>query len=962
MAVTPERWQRIEQLYHSALERTPGDRAAYLAAECAGDEDFRREVESLINDGQERAFLDRPAMEVAAEQFVSAVASDLVGRTLGRYEIIARIGAGGMGEIYRARDLRLRREVAIKTLPPAFAIDRDRLARFEREAHVLASMNHPNVAAIYGFEDADGVYALVMELVDGPTLAERIHGRAMSMDEALPIARQIADGLEYAHERGIVHRDLKPSNVKLTAEGAVKILDFGLAKALENPATSGDPPPSPTLMKGTRSGLILGTAAYMSPEQARGAVVDKRADIWAYGVVLYEMLTGRPPFGGETVSDTLASVLKTEPDWDALPAGVRRLVRRCLEKDPKQRLRDIGDARLELESETGVALQPRPKRRLPWTVAAMLGAIATLALAGWWRSTRPEGHPLMRLKVELPEFALSDTGPSAILSPNGTRVVYIGGFPAPPRRESWVGSNGKSSLYTRTLDQDDAALLVGTEGAYSPFFSPDGQSVGFFADGKLKKILIQGGGATVLCDAPEGHGASWGEDGNIIAALQPNSGLSRIPSGGGTEQPVTELRKEFTHRWPQVLPGAQAVLFTAHRYYRDFNDASIEVQSLRSGERKTLVRGGYYGRMAPSGHLLYVRQGTLYAAPMDLKRLVLTGPAAPVVQEMTASAAGQPPDMDFSSTGTLLYVRGEGPKHKLVWLDGAGRTHPLRSTAAEYEYLFRISPEGKRVAMSVVEGGTTDLWVYDWERDTMTRLTFAPGADSAPVWSPDGKHIAFTSARHGGTPNLYWMRADGAGDAVRLAESDHIQIPYSFSPDGKRLAFHEITPDTEADLWTVPMQEPTSDDPKPGKPEPFLVTKFVERAPMFSPDGRWLAYTTNESGAIQVYVRRFPGPGAKSQVSTAGGFRPVWSHKQPELFYGTDQGIMVASYTISGETFVVGKPRLWAEKKGLMYFDLAPDGKRFVVQEEADRPKAPPPVTFLLNFFDELRRRAPAGN
>jgi len=876
------------------------------------------------------------------------------GTRLGSYEILAPIGAGAMGEVYRARDTKLNRDVALKILPEAFAHDPDRMARFEREAQVLASLNHPNIAAIYGLEESVGIRALVMELVDGPTLAERIGGRAMPLEQALPIANQIAEALEYAHERGIIHRDLKPANVKLTAHGRAKVLDFGLAKALEEPSWAAEPSVSTTLtMQTTRVGLILGTAAYMAPEQARGANVDKRADIWSFGVVLYEMLTGKQLFAGNTVSDTLAAVLKTEPDFADVPSQAQKLLRRCLEKDQKRRLRDIGDAMPLLE--TAVAAGPPPGSSLWWKVAAGVLAAVSLTLGVFLsRSVRPPSQPLTRVTLDLPEFVAPGlaTGPSIALSPDGRRVVFIG-----------RGSDGKFRLYTRKLEQEQSAPLEGTEDGYAPFFSPDGQTVGFFANSKLKKISVDGGPAVELCDAPGGQGGAWGETGNIITALEYAKGLSLIPSGGGTAKLVTELRpgKEYGHVWPQLLPGAETVLFTASPTSQVFDEATIEVQSLRSGERKTLVRGGYYGRYAPSGHLLYMHQGTLYAAPMDVKQLKLRGPAVPIVEEVSRHPANGFAEASLSRSGTFVYVRGEPARQTLLWLDGASKTQTLRPTPAEYTSSFRFSPDGKRLALGMTEGANSNIWAYEWESDVITRLTFTRGWDAFPVWSPDGKHILFQSSRHGGAENLYWMRADGAGDAVRLTESKNVQYPWSFSPDGKRVAFMETGSQTGFDLWTLPLGEMESDHPQPGKPEPLLVTPFNERWPMISPDGRWLAYESDESGRFEIYVRPLPGPGGKWQISTTGGDSVVWSKKAPELFYRSSEGMMVATYTTNGEAFVVNKLRLWVGKKDMgAYFDLAPDGKRFAVaQTEASEQKGSQHVTFVQNFFDELRRRAP---
>jgi predicted Ser/Thr protein kinase len=734
----------------------------------------------------------------------------MIGQTIAHYRITAKLGEGGMGAVYRATDNKLNREVALKVLPPALANDADYLARFQREAQVLASLNHPNIAQIYGVEQD----AIVMELVEGRNLEGPI-----PLEEAISIAKQIAEALEAAHEKGVIHRDLKPANVKITPEGVVKVLDFGLAKAAAQSAT-GDSANSPTLtIRSTQAGMILGTAAYMAPEQARGQAVDRRADIWSFGAVLFEMLTGKMAFPGDNITDILASVVKLEPEWNALPSStpkhVRTLLRRCLTKDRRLRLQAIGEARIALEHPESAGIEPQagrpPGARVYRVVAgiALLAALAAGAIA--WRMTRPMQRPLVRLTVEPGAgFVPMGIGANVILSPDGTRLVYTG-----------RGPDGKVRLYTRPLDQESATPLEGTDGAGMPFFSPDGESVGFFAGGKLRKVFVRGGGAVVLCDAPLPQGGAWGEDGNIIAALASSGGLSRISQNGGAPQPVSQLQKELSHRWPQVLPGAEAVLFSAYTAGIAFDDARIEVQSLRTGRRKTLVRGGTYGRYARSGHLLYVWQGLLFAAPMDLGKLELTGPAASVVDGVTANAYGGAP-FDISSSGTLVYAKNKAERQNLFWLDSTGRMVPLRAGAAEYAYNLQFSPDGKRLAVVLIEGGNPDIWVYEWERDTMTRLTFTPGFDSFPLWSPDGKHIVFTSARHGGPQNLYWMRADGAGEAVRLTESETAQFPASLSPDGRRVRFTEVNPRTGYDLWTVALEDVESDRPKAGKPEPFL--------------------------------------------------------------------------------------------------------------------------------------------
>ena len=618
-----------------------------------------------------------------------------VGTRLGPYEILAPIGAGGMGEVYRARDTKLDRDVAIKVLPAALAQDPERLARFEREAKVLASLNHPNIAQIYGIEDR----ALVMELVDGQTLQGPI-----PLDTALNYARQIADALEAAHEKNIIHRDLKPANIMITPAGVVKVLDFGLA-AVSQSSDPSSPNTSPTLtISPTRAGMILGTAAYMSPEQARGKQVDKRADIWAFGVVLYEMITGKRLFDGETVSDTLAQVLTKEPDWERVPGKVRRLLKKCLEKDPKKRLRDIADAWELLEEPAAtapLALNRASRSRLGW-VAAVLGVALLVVGAMLWRATRPVEQPLkplVRLDVDL-GAGVSLTAPygtAAILSPDGTRLVYV--------------SQGK--LFTRRLDQPMATELAGTEGAYGPFFSPDGQWVGFYAQGKLRKISVEGGAAVDLCILPALQGGSWGEDGNIIVAIQDPSTttLMRIPSTGGEPAPVTELAAGgLLPRWPQILPGGKAVLFTAAPALNAFDSANIEVMSFAGHQRKTLVRGGTFGRYLPSGHLVYVNGGTLFAVPFNLDRMEVHGTPAPVLEEVAYSFQSGFAELDFSLTGTLVYRTSGAPGGRVTvqWMDSTGKTQPLLAKPGFY-VRPRLSPDGSRLAMDMRTGQNQDI-------------------------------------------------------------------------------------------------------------------------------------------------------------------------------------------------------------------------------------------------------------
>jgi serine/threonine-protein kinase len=870
-----------------------------------------------------------------------------------------------MGEVYRARDTKLKREVALKVLPDSFASDPERMARFQREAEVLASLNHPNIAQIYGVEER----ALVMELVEG----EHLRG-PLPVETALTYGKQIADALEAAHEKGIIHRDLKPANIKITPDGVVKVLDFGLAAVAQgSPTGVADPSISPTLtIRATQAGMIMGSAAYMSPEQAAGKPVDKRSDIWSFGVVLWEMFTGQRLFDGETISHTLADVLRAEIDFGKLPkdtpTSVRNLLQRCLDRDVKKRLRDIGEARVALDKaalDKDDAAQEAPAappaRPLAWMIVAAAAIILAAALAvGLYRATRPASlRALMRLSIDLgPDAAMASGAPSDTLtfSPDGSRLVFVSS-----------DSDGKRHLSIRLLDQNQVTLLPGTENAGFPFFSPDSQWIGFYTYGQLKKIAVQGGPPLTLCDCSAGPGASWGDDGNIVASLTPAGGLSRIPSSGGVPEPLTQLDKakgEATHRWPQVLPGAKAVLFTAHTSRGSYDDANIDVISLSSGQRKTVYRGGFFGRYLPSGHLIYMRRNTLFAAPFDLQRLALTGTPVPLLEDVR-SAATVGGYFGFSQSGSFAYLSGTQSGASIFWLDGLGKLLPLHPAPGSY-VTPTFSPDGKRLAFSMLGRQGSDIWVQDLDRDSASRLTFLSGLNSSAVWSPDGRFIVFRSSNPA-VPGLYWTRADGSGEPQRLTDGKHSETPFSFSPDGKRLAITQQGDGTGSDIWTVPI-EGDRDHPRLGKPDVFLQTPSEETYPEFSPDGHWLAYYSNESGDSEVYVRPFPGPGGKWQISTGGGYSPRWSSNARELFFQRAlRAIMVAGYSVQGDSFVPGKPRVWSESgvpAGNSLSALAPDGKRFAVvlpSEIGNEQKPITQVTFLLNFFDELRRRVPAG-
>jgi serine/threonine-protein kinase len=900
-----------------------------------------------------------------------------------------------MGEVWRATDTRLGRDLALKLLPAALASDPDRLGRFEREARLLASLSHTHIAGLFTLEEATlesgapPVRFLAMELAEGQDLAERLKRGAIPVDEAIATARQIAEALEAAHEKGIVHRDLKPANVKVSAEGHVKVLDFGLAKAWSSEgegATDGtDGSQSPTLARtGTAAGLILGTAGYMSPEQARGKPVDKRADIWSFGVVLFEMLTGKRLFDGETVPDVLVAVLTREPQWNELPEGtppsVRRLLRHCLERNPKNRQHDIADVRVVLDEalrgvpeEAMAAVAPRLApfwpRALPWAIASALALALVLEI---WKPWRPDSEPAAksaRLSVELgADVSLATKGfglgTAAVFSPDGSLLAFVAQRAAGGRPQQ---------LYVRRLEQQQASPLAGTENARNPFFSPDGQWLGFFAGGKLKKVAVTGGAVVLLCDAPDDRGGSWIEGGTIVFAPEGRGGLSRVSAAGGAPEILTTpdpAAAEITHRWPQALPGGQAVLYTAHNQVGDFEGASIVVQPLPSGPRKVVQRDGFHARYVASGHLVYMHEGMLFAAPFDLARLERSGQPVPVLEGVAAAVGFAGAQFAFSDRGTLVFLPGQsvGAEVSLQLMAREGQPRPLRAVPRSYRNI-RFSPDGQKLAVDIREGRNADVWVYEWERDTLSRLTFDPAADQWPVWSPDGRRIAFGSDRADkATQNLYWQQADGTGDAERLTESKYPQWPTSWHPSGRFLAYSERHPQTSNDLMILPMEADGTSGLRPGKPFAFLSSAAVEGQAAFSPDGHWLAYSSNEGGGPEVYVRPFPGPGGKWQVSTGGGRWPAWSRTGKALFYQDDDGsIRVATYVVEGSSFRAEKPREWSPERvlplptSIRAFDLHPDGRHFAVlwAPEEETAAKRDHVVFIQNFFDELRRLAP---
>ncbi len=857
------------------------------------------------------------------------------GTFLGPYQIRSRIGAGGMGEVYRAHDTRVRRDVAIKVSAEKFT------NRFEREARAVAALNHPNICQLYDV----GPDYLVMELVEGSSPKG-----PLPLDEALRIACQIADALEAAHEKGIVHRDLKPENLKIRLDGTVKVLDFGLAK-MSSPDDNEQECVRTSSMSLTEVGSVMGSAPYMSPEQAQGKPADKRTDIWAFGVVLYELLTGKRPFTGETAQGTLAMVLTKEPDWARVPANVRPLLRRCLEKDPRRRLRDIGDAIALVNDE--VSPEGGNRRLLPWAAGVLLAVGAASWFAG--RAARStDSNQLIRLDAELGSNAVAGPGITIALSPDGRRIVY-------PVRTAGT----QQMLVTRALDQARVTPLLGTDGATDPFFSTDSKWVGFAAGGKLRKISVEGGAPVSLCDLLFFRGGSWAEDGSIVAALSSARGLSRIPEAGGEPQRLTKLRQgESNHRWPQVLPGGKKVLFTAAT---NLGGATLHLLSLETGQIQDLQIRGSFGRYVPtsgtSGHLLYLVEDALFGVAMDPDTGAIRGAPSPLVENVAYSMLTGGGQFDVSRTGTLAYLRGETAElWTAAWLDATGKITPLLSKPGTY-FTPRVSPDGNLLAFAAASRKGSDIYVYDWRSDAMTRLTFNEQANSTPVWAPDGKHIAYRAATSTGA-TIKWVRADGAGETVQLLENAAMLDVYAFTPDGKRLAYTELNSETGGDAWTLPIDTGDPERPRATKPELFFRTHASDQVHGFSPNGRWVAYMSNESGRAEVYVRSFPGPSGMWQISRDGGSLPRWSRNGRELFFeAPDRRIMVAEYVGQGESFaVVGKPRVWADTRpyGPAGIDLSPDGKRFVIFVQSDSAKENLQATFLMNFFTELRQKLPA--
>ena len=967
------RWQQIDSMFQGALEQPAAQRDAWLREACHNDPELLREVGSLLANHREAPVETWAAS--AAAQLASAGNLMQPGQRIGSYEIKAHIGTGGMGEVYRARDQKLNRDVALKVLPCEFAQDPDRLARFTREAQLLAALNHPNVAAIYGVEGG----ALVMELVEGPTLAERIASGRVPVHEWLVIARQIAEALEYAHEKGIVHRDLKPANIKLTSDERVKILDFGLAKAIGGDARVGDPRSSPTLtMNATQTGVILGTAAYMSPEQARGAVVDKRADIWSFSVIVYEMFAGRRAFAEDTVTETLAAVLKTDPDWTALrpetPAPILRLLRRCLVRDRRGRLRDIGDALIEIDEALAPAEQNPsvfhesrgPSAMLPWVIAAVAVLIAVTTT---WMSKRQvtAAKPVVRWTTAL-KFAGASPGasPNPCLSPDGKVLAYFG---AAVRNNPYIPGMGHwGQIYIRPLDQFEARPITGTDPVdYAPFFfSPDSQWIAYHTLGAWKRVPVSGGEPVVLTptNSPYSFGGTWSPDGSIIFGRS-SGGLSQIRISDGQSEILTTAERnkgELLHAWPSFLPGGKAVLFST-RISQSWDDARIEALILKTRERKVLAVGGTNPAYAASGHLIFERNGTLFAVAFDPDSLQVKGSPVAVVQGVHGQPGSGFALYSFSGQGDLVYVRGDEylDNRNLVWVDRTGAVQSIPAPRKPYSNPT-LSPDGRQIAVNVASGSDQDwdVWVYDITRQALTRRTLN-GSNVAPLWSPDGKHLAFRRI-DGSKSGLSWMPADGSGLPESLLRTDMPSTPTSWSMDGNTLFFYQGLP-LATDAWTLPI--PRSPGAAESKASPLIPGRVS--TPQLSPDGKWIAYSSVESGMQQIYVQPYPPSGAKYQISTEGGNSPRWARNGSELFFRRADQMIVVDVE-SNPVFRFGAPKVlftgtfegspMGMQPGIGY-DVSADGKRFLMVKSVAEGTSGQ-IEVVHNWFEELRRRVPS--
>jgi Tol biopolymer transport system component len=938
----PERWQRVVDTYESVIDLDADEREARLAAACAGDDELRREVDSLIAQEARQSPLDNPVW--VADNLLVPAPSLEIGAPVGPYIVKGMLGTGGMGEVYRAWDSKLGRSVALKILPETYVRDQERRARFQREARILASLNHSHIGAIHGFEDSGPVHALVLELVEGPTLADRLSTKPLPVEEAIAIALQIVDALDAAHDQGVVHRDLKPANIKIRPDGTVKVLDFGLAKLVEG---AGAPEgsrgvervaqsptvTSPAMMTGVAT--ILGSAAYMSPEQARGKPVDRRADIWAFGCVVYEMLTGRRAFGGDEIADTLAYVLTREPDWTSLPAGtpssIRRLLTRCLQKNPRERLRDIADARLELVEASaldgpGIAPPPvagRRGERVGWIVAAVasLAAIILAALAG----ARPEPAAAQVYRSQfLPGGVLEhDPAGRLALSPNGRRLAFVGS-----------GPNGRRALWVQPLDGASAQALGGTNEAMYPFWSPDSRFLAFFAEGKLKKIDAAGGPAVTICDAISVGKGTWNREDVILFGSVPNATLVRVrASPGGTPAPATVLDGHAgqQHQFPVFLPDGRRFLYVIRqRGGAPGPDPGVFVGSLDSPGRTRVTDGGSnlgYAR----GVLFYLRGATLMAQRFDDSRLQLEGDAVPVADNVLLNP-GQTGAFSVADSGALVYQQG-GLSSSLSWLDRSGKPLETLGEPGHYQNV-EITRDGTQIAVSLAPapGASRDIWVLDSKRGVKDRVTTDPADDHSPIWSFDGRRLLFASNRAGRFDLYQW--ASETGETQRVFADATDKTPLAWAPDGT-IVYTAPGAANRGDLWRLA--------PTPGaKPKEWMSTPFNEAAAQLSHDGHLMAFVSDEAGGPNVYVALYPSGRGKTRVSPAGGFSPRFRSNSREIFYrrGQPPALAAVSLAVVGNRIDRSEERqlfdLSVADAGLLRFDVSPDGQQFLVNRTND--------------------------
>jgi eukaryotic-like serine/threonine-protein kinase len=885
------------------------------------------------------------------------------GMRLGSCEVIELLGTGGMGEVYRGRDMQLGRDVAIKALPDAFAHDADRLARFEREAQVLATLNHPNLAVIHELKEVAGAKYLILELVEGETLTERIARGPMPLDEALDVAKQIAEALEAAHEKGIIHRDLKPANVKITPQGRVKVLDFGLAKIYESAAIAPTLSNSPTLSAlQTMGGVILGTAAYMSPEQARGKAVDRRADVWAFGCLLYEMLSDRQTFSNEeTVSDTLAGVLRSEPDWSALPTAtppkIRALLQHCLRKDPRRRWSDMAVVRIEIEEAQSEPATAQPaaivssrRREYVWAAIALVFVATTIAIAARHFLERAPEAPTVRFDVFIPEADVTSVG-EIHLSPDGRKLAFAG------------RSGTKNLIWIRPLDSSSAESLPSSEGVKQFFWSADSQQIGFFTTTQLKRIAASGGPATVICNLPAandrpsgGAAGSWNSDGVILFGRATQAGeqtrpILRVSAAGGQQAPETEVdtKRNEVHAFPNFLPDGRHYFYLSIGGPISARAGAAYIGTLGSKERHALP-GIVSSATYSSGHMIFIREGALLAQPFDINRLEPTGD--PVTLVDTFAGLGQLfGPFSVSRTGTLAYRVAADPSTntRFVWFDRAGKQLAVAGPPGEYGQPD-LSPDGRSVAFQ--RGNPAYIWVLDLERNVSTRITSNPGRDTSPVWSPDSRKIAFDSIRESRNGrSLFEREVDVVGEDKLLLKIDGVRNMSDWSGDGRYLVYEGGN-----DIWALPY--PVSSDTKPVR---ITETPFTESAPKVSPDGRWIAYESNESGGLpEIYIQSFPQPGFKKQASTKGGIQPNWGHDGKELFYiAPDSTLMAVSIKATASSMQLGVPTTLFKADVLgrgnrQNYNVAANGRflfNIPVTEQASAP-----ITVILNWASNLKK------